>query len=306
MKHYFCSIFLFLFSTTFLQAQDSPVEVTSNPDPNGTKNIEFYAENANVGKFIVRVKFPRLVNLRSTTGISDFVGTVGPGRSRIFALRPLILNRPIDYSYEYSSHRGCHRVKLKEDIVYLLPFKSKEQRYIYDNDDFIKANVLEKDAHEGLEAMTIMMKENEVVYSSRRGLVVEVQESYDDMELIDSVRQKKRNYITIQHDDCSFSRYEYLQKDGVIPTVGDRVDAGQLIASVGGKPYEKGYRLKYLFYYVDYDHINDKVAYHYFKPKFRVDGEVKEISSGGLYTSDHSIDLIIQEMSKREKNRLRN
>lgn len=282
------------------------MEITSNTDPNGTKNIEFYADNSNVGKFIVRVKFSRLINLRSTTGVSDFIGTVNSGRSKIFALRPLLLHKPIDYIYEYSSHRGCHRVKLKKDITYLLPFKAREQRYIYDNDAFIKAKAIENDPQKGLEAMSIMLKENEVVYSSRRGLVVEIQEKYNDMELIDSVRQKKNNYITIQHDDCSFSRYEFLEKDSVIPSVGDRVDAGQVIGNVGGNSYEDGYRLKFLSYYVDYDQINDKVAYHYFKPQFMIDGEIKAASSGGLYTSDHSIELIIQEMSKREKKKFRN
>ncbi len=289
-----------ILSSGFLSAQDIPIEVTAIEDPNGTKNIEFYAQNENVGKFIVRVKFPRLQNLRSTSGYNDYVGTIGFGKTKLFTLRPMIPHRPVGYSYVYSSHRGCDRVKLKDGITYLFPFKSKEEKLVYDNKEF---NDLEKIKSNSL---SFMLQNNEMVYASRRGLVVDIKEHFNDLESVDSIRYKQKNYIIIQHDDCSYAKYEYLKESSVLPTVGDGINAGDPIARVGGKPTDKGYRLRYFLYYIEYDKINDKASYNYLKPNFLINNERKKLVSGGLYKSVHSIGLITQEMSKREKKKFSN
>lgn len=117
MIKYLISVFSLIIFSIQLSGQDELIEVTSISNSNGIKNIEFYAQNDNIGKFIVHVKFSRLVNLRSTSEVNDFAGTVGSGRTKIFTLRPLIPNRPIDYNYMTLSHCGFDRVKLKESIT---------------------------------------------------------------------------------------------------------------------------------------------------------------------------------------------
>ena len=151
-----------------------------------------------------------------------------------------------------------------------------------------------------------MLNLDEVVYSMRQGLVIEVKDSFDDTEPIDSLRLKQKNYLTIQHDDCSFAKYEFLKKESVIPKVGERVGAGEVIANVSAYEYDKGYRLKNTLYFIEYDRSSAKVGFSYFQPNFLIKGERQKIESGRLYQFDHSVELIIQELSKKQKKRFRN
>lgn len=163
-------------------------------------------------------------------------------------------------------------------------------------------NKIENDPQEGLEGLSIMLRKEELIYTTRRGLVVDVKEDFDDTEPVDSLQKNQKNHIIIQHDDCSYARYESLKEYNVIPNVGDKVDAGQLIANLGDVEYDKGYSLNFFLYFIDYD----KAGYHYLRPDFLIEGQRQHAESGGLYKSDHSIELILREMSKREKKKFRN
>ena len=68
-----------------------------------------------------------------------------------------------------------------------------------------------------------------LVVATQRGVIVATEESYEDSNRTAG----QENYIFIQHNDSTFSRYYHLTKNGVLVDVGARVSQGQQIGLSG-------------------------------------------------------------------------
>ena len=67
------------------------------------------------------------------------------------------------------------------------------------------------------------------IINSRRGVVIEIQEDFED----DDNRAGHNNRVVIQHKDDSIAWYGHLKKQSVCVSLGDTVDYGELIGLCG-------------------------------------------------------------------------
>ncbi|TET33325.1 MAG: M23 family metallopeptidase [Planctomycetota bacterium] len=71
-----------------------------------------------------------------------------------------------------------------------------------------------------------------VIVAARAGVVVAYRESSDEGGFGNKYFGKE-NQLIIRHDDGSLAHYVHLEKDSIIPELGDRVEQGQKIARTG-------------------------------------------------------------------------
>lgn len=85
------------------------------------------------------------------------------------------------------------------------------------------------------------------IYAAREGIVVDVK---DDSSKGGPRRKYRKyaNYITIYHNDGTFSQYVHLKKDGSVVKPGDYVYQGQLIGYSGNTGRVKGPHLHFMVY----------------------------------------------------------
>ncbi len=83
-------------------------------------------------------------------------------------------------------------------------------------------------SHRGLHqnAWDFWMPVGTEILAAREGNVIKVEESFIGIGM-------HSNFITIEHPDGTRALYAHIKKDGVVPTVGDYVKQGQLIAYSG-------------------------------------------------------------------------
>ena len=79
-------------------------------------------------------------------------------------------------------------------------------------------------------AYDIAMPIGTSIVASRSGTVIGVEESFSDF----NGSTNQLNYVFIQHEDNTISRYYHLTKNGVLVDLNDQVDKGQVLALSGG------------------------------------------------------------------------
>jgi len=73
------------------------------------------------------------------------------------------------------------------------------------------------------------------------------------------------------------------------------VEAGDPIAVASGE------QLRFSYYYTTFDQNLAKPIFRSTKPNFLIENNTDNIVEGGIYESLHSEELIMQEISKRQK-----
>lgn len=79
------------------------------------------------------------------------------------------------------------------------------------------------------------------IIAARSGEVVHVVENYDN----GTRKPGQENVVVIRHSDSTFARYYHLTKEGVLVTVGEKVEQGQRIALSGDSGASAGPHLHF-------------------------------------------------------------
>lgn len=121
--------------------------------------------------------------------------------------------------------------KFKEDssYIYTLPFEHKKKVFLVQGYESMFS-------HKGEKALDFKVKTGTKVCAARGGVVTAVRKDSDRRGL-KTENLSDGNYIFIQHDDGSEANYWHFKKDGVVVSVGDTVQAGQLIGYSGNTGY---------------------------------------------------------------------
>jgi len=90
-------------------------------------------------------------------------------------------------------------------------------------------------------AFDFLMDVGTPIVAARAGRVVAVEERYED----GNHTPGQENYIFIQHDDSTYSRYYHLTKDGVLVETGEQVEQGQKIGLSGNTGASAGPHLHF-------------------------------------------------------------
>lgn len=94
-------------------------------------------------------------------------------------------------------------------------------------------------------AVDIVMQVGEAVHAARDGLVVTVKDDYH-MGGVDRFFLDKANYVRVLHDDDTFGIYAHILLGSAEVKEGDRVKAGDLLASAGTSGYSTGPHLHFV------------------------------------------------------------
>ena len=94
-------------------------------------------------------------------------------------------------------------------------------------------------------AVDIVMQVGEGVHAARDGLVVTVKDDYH-MGGVDRFFLDKANYVRVLHDDDTFGVYAHILLGSAEVKEGDRVKAGDVLASAGTSGYSTGPHLHFV------------------------------------------------------------
>ena len=204
-------VLVFLFTTSLYVYSQRIVEVSVDEIEEGV--YEFSAFNLSDAYYTLHVEFTLMTNLVSDTKL-PYHQTVFPGRNpRLFRLTRITQSSTSNFNYIATFRKGCARTKIDEDINYLIPAKPEKNVFVSrPSDQYILFDHEPRDS----------------VLSSRKGLVTELKNWADRT----SSNPQEANYIEVQHLDCTYSKYIFLDPDAIFVKLGDYIEAGDLIGLV--------------------------------------------------------------------------
>ena len=135
------------------------------------------------------------------------------------------------FSQDQYSNRELKDGKFKNDssYIYTLPFKYKKKVFLIQGYESMFS-------HKGEKALDFKVKKGTKVCAARGGVVTGARKDSDKGGLKPQ-NLADGNYVVIQHSDGSSAWYWHFKKDGVVVSVGDTIQAGQLIGLSGNTGY---------------------------------------------------------------------
>jgi murein DD-endopeptidase MepM/ murein hydrolase activator NlpD len=174
-----------------------------------------------------------------------------PSRTRTVAARlpPADATKRFHFKYRFRWVKGALNARPDANAVYRLPFKPGTSHRVIQG----YGGRLSHQKHDYY-AVDFAMREGTPVYAARHGLVVDLQESFEEGGTDED--QSRGNSVSILHEDGTIGEYLHLQRDGVLVEVGQRVTAGTPIARSGNTGYSTWPHLHFGVYTaVDGTHI---------------------------------------------------
>ncbi len=225
--HYIlCGIFLLI--SGWCSAQIN-IKISYERVDNG---YHIYAENNEYCPVTVQLDFT-LKNLRVVDKKNFYLV---PANEKKFLLTEVTIiqnNSSYSINYTYFANRGNH---LQDDFDrgfgYDLPYEKGQSFTLYQgyNGTF---------SHKNKYALDFTMPIGTPITAIRDGVVVKVIEENDKSCKTPNC-QEFNNYITVYHEDGTFAEYAHIKKDGAIPSPGDQIKQGEIIAYSGNVGYSSG------------------------------------------------------------------
>lgn len=223
------------FFASFLPQEKPTVEVFNVEKED---RIEIHARNLNDYPITIEVDI-ELLNLTSSNKLPVKVAISPKSEKLITDLKMIKGSEKWGFSTKYTYHMGSVFAKHNDNFAYRLPYRLGTEAIVaqgyfgdFSHTDAITYSI-DFDLEEGTE-----------IYAARSGIVVDTQESFTDGGT-DEFYVDKANFITIVHNDGTFSEYSHLKVNGVNVTVGQRVRVGQLIGYSGATGYATGPHLHF-------------------------------------------------------------
>ncbi|PXY01509.1 hypothetical protein DF185_08470 [Marinifilum breve] len=295
-----CLCFCFLMSMGETCLAQSDIELRYERKSDNTVDFN-YSKNV-YGTYYLLIKFDDLTNAMQTSYGTHVSGHTG----RFFTLKPKNPSSGIGFSYTYIYQRGRVNPRIKDDMVYMLPFKPntkvKVQKAEYMGLTFGKGSP------DNFNAFVFKVEKEETVVAARKGLVVEVEDKYkaDTTQAYSFVRSANR--VLIEHKDGTLAEYSGFKSGTINVKEGETVNPMDPIGIAGRFDSNKNCRLTLMVYYLKTKKLFDSKKeenkynqYGYVNPIFCYKGGRSLLLPNNYYSSDCNDELITQEFSRREK-----
>ncbi len=284
----------------------SQEKITVSSERNDDNSITYSYQKLTPGSHFIYLDIQQIGNAIPPREFMTVTGRSGT----LFTLKPINDKAGINFSFSYGFLRGEYNPKPDFDFVYALPFKNGKEIKVDELSNIReRAGAAKKENWKAFQFTTSSRADS--VFVARKGLVVEVVEDKDrDYNLEYSFKQEA-NYVIIEHKDGTLAQYGVLEKNSVVPEVGDEVFPGDFLAMAGTYDKLENKQLRFWVYYlnkIDRSVLKNprtmadgNVFYSYLNPVFLTEEGPRKLKKGDFATAVIHEDLITQEMSKRDK-----
>ena len=198
----------------------------------------FYVDNREANDVTATFEI-NATNLKSTQALPYTATFPAHQLTEAFSVSPVEEDK--QWSYNYTSHYTVGSIHAQHDDshVYRLPFapgatfkctQGYNGKYSHQGSD--------------LYAIDFKMPVGTPIHAARGGVIAKIK---DDSSKggADRKYEDQANYVLIRHDDDTLGNYAHLSKGGVKVVIGQRVEAGELIAVSGNTGFSSGAHLHF-------------------------------------------------------------
>ena len=198
----------------------------------------FYVDNREANEVTATFEL-KTSNLTSTQPLPFTATFPAKQLSEAFSVSPVDADKPWDYSYTSHYTVGSTHAQHDDSYVYRLPFAPGATFKCTQGYNG-------KYSHSGSDqyAIDFKMPVGTPIHATRGGVVAKIK---DDSSKggADRKYEDQANYVLIRHDDGTLGNYAHLSKGGVKVELGQRVEAGELIALSGNTGFSSGAHLHF-------------------------------------------------------------
>ncbi len=226
---------------TFAQDSNEPFEVYNvRNEEDGSAVV--YATNKYPCDESVLIEFNTLKNMEADVDL-PFRGVI-PAGVKAYKLFTLTIKDPYKESGLGYVTKFCHGDVFKGEhdnkYVYTIPYQDGEQYPIGQAYGGKFSHYMKGKTH----AIDFTMDEGTPICAAREGVVIFVKD--DSNKNGKTIKfQNYGNYITIYHEDGSMANYFHIKKSGSKVKIGDKVNAGEIIALSGNTGWSSGPHLHF-------------------------------------------------------------
>lgn len=308
MKRIYLFLFAFiLFSTNLMsQAHDVELDYKINAD----NSLEILYTKHKVGSYTVYLHFTRLINAhnrRVEKVITNKKGT-------LCTVRPMERAKPIQFDFRYYYHKGKVNPKVKKDLVYTLPVKKGGKVYVHELAHINKVYFHEDIPVKNWKSFQFEVDRKDTILAVRKGRVVEIDDRFaPDTSDVYSYKRYS-NMIRVEHVDGSFSQYKGFDRNKIFVNTGDIVYPQKPLGMLERFDKRDIYKLTFTAYFLIRDNEKDEIrnsikikgrSTECINPFFSTSDGIVQIKAGNFYSSDYTNDVIVEEMNRIEKKKLR-
>ena len=294
-------LLLFIPLISFGQTNIIDVDYVINND----NSVSFNYKKNVVGSYLVILEFSNLSNTRAQRRVSKILKN--NSGSLFLKLKPINDENSIGFQYRTMYFKGSVNSKVNEDYPYILPFNKGDKitpRDLYS----IENRYLNEEVPEGWKSYSFTFNEKKVVKAIRKGIVIEIKDTYTPDYSIEASFYSEQNSISIEHIDGTVATYKGFDKNTIQLKEGETVypqtTLGQLVK------YDKRdiYRLYLTLYsYTTKDNISlfslnssDDYGITYLTPKFYIKNSLEILKDNNEYLVDFDEKTQFKEMRKKE------
>jgi len=294
-------LLLFIPLISFGQTNIIDVDYVINND----NSVSFNYKKNVVGSYLVILEFSNLSNTRAQRRVSKILKN--NSGSLFLKLKPINDENSIGFQYRTMFFKGSVNSKVNEDYPYILPFNKGDKitpRDLYS----IENRYLNEEVPEGWKSYSFTFNEKKEVKAIRKGIVIEIKDTYTPDYSIEASFYSEQNSISIEHIDGTVATYKGFDKNTIQLKEGETVypqtTLGQLVK------YDKRdiYRLYLTLYsYTTKDNISlfslsssDDYGITYLTPKFYVRNSQEILKDNIPYIVDFDEKTQFKEMRKKE------
>lgn len=292
---------IFTFSSFLINAQKELVQITH--ERKNDNSINFLYNCNNHGYYYVKLKFPFLQNSSYFSKGHNIYGHLGT----LIKLKPIKIDQPINFQYSYVFWKGKGLKDYKNMQQHLMPYnEGKKVRVNYVNH---LNQIIEKKVPDSWIAYGFNSSAPDSIIATRKGMVVEVTNSYKNDTTTNFIYTKSRNEIIVEHEDGTLGKYVGFEFNKINVKAGDAVFPGSFLGVVGREGTDpENYQLIFSLYYLNIGNMTSEggsdgqfgINYTCVAPKF-YNEEKHEHLVPGIYEVKHDQNIIMSEMSKKEK-----
>ncbi|NMH86229.1 hypothetical protein [Flavivirga algicola] len=278
--------------------------ITINIKRNSDNSVDFYYEKKLPGSFYISIEFTSLSN----TYNKKYHTVVKNNSGRLFKLKPINKEQPINFSYKYSYIQGTPNPKVDKLFAYTLPFKKEKGITILESTNLNEV-YFGSEKPSNWKSYVIDRTYADTVCSMRKGLVVKIVNEFNTDTLTQYSYKSKMNSILIEHSDGTFASYKGFKKNSFLVKLGQTVYPQSQLGILDAFN-DSTYRLYFHIYYLINNDLNlkgkvslkeQKSNNGFLTPYFYTTNGSEQLKHKNDYIIDFNEATFFQEFTKREK-----